>query len=180
MPSLEGNLSWAPIAERLDDVAKPVADAVNTVPSARVAIIDPHLADTAAFCDAYDVDPAASANCVVVTGRRGETKTTAAVLVLATDKADINGVVRRHLGARKISFADQSETEVESGMVRGGITPVGLPSDWKLLIDERVVERGEVLVGGGVRGAKIIVDAAELAGLPQAEVLTLAMTEETS
>lgn len=180
MPSLEGNLTWAPLAEHLGDVAKPVADAAGRVPSARVATIDPHLADTAAFCDAYDVDPATSANCVVVTGKRGDDKTMAAVLVLATDKADINGVVRRHLGARKISFADQDEAEIASGMVRGGITPIGLPGDWRLIIDERVVERGPVLVGAGVRGAKIIVDAAELAAQPNAEVLDLALNKDAS
>lgn len=180
MPSLEGNLSWAPLAEHLADVAKPVADASPSVPSARVAVIDPHLADTAAFCDAYDVDPSASANCVVVTGRRGDETTTAAVVVLATDRADINGVVRRHIGARKVSFADQAEAEIESGMVRGGITPIGLPQGWRLIIDARVMERQAVLVGAGVRGAKIIVDTAHLAAQPQAEVLDLALPSDES
>lgn len=179
MPSLEGNLTWTPLSEQLDAVAKPVADVAFRVPSARVAVIDPHLADTTEFCDAYDVDPGVSANCVVVAGRRGETTTYAAVLVLATDKADINGVVRRHIGARKISFADQDATEAASGMVRGGITPIGLPADWKLLIDERVVAKGDVLIGGGVRGAKIIVDAADLAAQPGAEVLALAAQQQT-
>lgn len=180
MPSLEGNLTWAPLAEHLADVAKPVAEASPSVPSARVAVIDPHLADTAAFCDAYDVDPAASANCVVVTGRRGDATATAAVVVLATDKADINGVVRRHLGVRKISFTDQADAEVESGMVRGGITPIGLPGSWRLIVDSRVLQRDAVLIGAGVRGAKIIVDTAELAAQPQAEVLDLALTREDS
>lgn len=175
MPSLEGNLTWHPLGEHLGDVAKPVADAAGRVPSARVAVIDPHLADTVAFCAAHDVDPSAGANCVVVEGRRGEVATTAAVLVLASDRADINGVVRRHLGARKISFADQETTERESAMVRGGITPIGLPPQWRLLIDERVLARGRVLVGGGVRGAKIIVEAAELAAQPGAESIDLAM-----
>mgnify|MGYP002717902521 CR=1 FL=1 len=49
--------------------------------------IDPDLADTAAFCEAYDVAMEASANCVLVYGRRGETTTYAAVMVLATDRA---------------------------------------------------------------------------------------------
>lgn len=178
MASLEGDLTWEPLSDHLGDVARPVAEAAFRVPSARVARIDPHLADTAAFCAAHDVEVGASANCVVIAGRRGETTTYAAVLVLASDKADIIGVVRRHLGARKISFAEQKAVEAASGMVRGGITPIGLPVDWRLLIDSRVLARGEVLVGGGVRGAKIIVDAAELAAQPGAEVLDLALTSD--
>lgn len=174
MASLEGTLTWLPLAEHGALVAKAVADAATVVPSARVATIDPYLADTAAFCEAYDVDPATSANCVVVSGRRGEETTTAAIVVLATDKADVNGVVRRHLGARKISFADQEDTEIQSGMIRGGITPIGLPSAWKVFVDTRVLERAEVLVGAGVRGAKIIVPTRELVAQPGVEVLDLA------
>lgn len=177
MSSLRGTLTWEPLAQHLGDVAKPVADAVDRVPSALVAVIDPHLADTAQFCATYEVDPSASANCVVVSGRRGDEVTTAAVLVLASDRADINGVVRRHLGARKISFADQETTEAESGMVRGGITPIGLPARWHLIIDERVMAHDAVLVGGGVRGAKIIVDPADIAAQPGAVVLPLAQEQ---
>lgn len=173
VPSLEGTLTWLPLAEHGSLVAKAVADAAQSVPSARVAAIDPYLADTAAFCDAYDVDPAASANCVVVAGRRGDETTIAAVVVLATDKADLNGVVRRHLGARKLSFADQEQAEIQSGMIRGGITPIGLPASWTVLVDSRVAERDEVLVGAGVRGAKIIVSTQELVAQPGVEVLDL-------
>ena len=63
------------------------------------------LADTAAFCAAYDVAPEASANCVVVTGRRGGETRWAAAVVLATTRADVNGVMRRRLDVRKLSFA---------------------------------------------------------------------------
>ena len=94
MPSAEGNLTWLPAADRPDLLAPPVAAALDHVPGARVASIDATLADTAAFCAAYDVAPEASANCVVVEGRRGEEVTLAAVMVLATDRADINRVVR--------------------------------------------------------------------------------------
>jgi prolyl-tRNA editing enzyme YbaK/EbsC (Cys-tRNA(Pro) deacylase) len=173
MPSAEGNLTWLPLAEHLDLVAEPVAAAADTVPGARVARIDETLADTAAFCATYDVAPEASANCVVVQARRGEVTTLAAVMVLATDRADINNVVRRHLGARKISFADQARAEELTGMRQGGITPVGLPQDWPVLVDERVVRAGLVVIGAGVRGAKILVDGSVLAQLPAAAVLDL-------
>src|SRR5699024_3786281 len=144
------------------------------VPSARVATIDPELADTAAFCEAYESAPEYSANCVVVAGRRaGETRR-AAVLVLATDRADINTVVRRHLDVRKISFMSMDEAVELTGMEYGGITPVGLPEDWPVLVDEGVAAAGEVVIGSGVRGSKLLVDASELVAFPSAEVVALA------
>lgn len=178
MPSVEGNLTWTPLEDATGLVAPPVAAAAASVPSARVAEIDPHLADTAAFCEAYDVAPQASANCVVVLGRRGERHTHAAVLVLATDRADINKVVRTELDVRKVSFADQAATEAATGMTSGGITPIGLPDDWRILVDTAVAQAGPVVVGGGVRGSKILVDGAELASLPNARVLPLALRRD--
>jgi prolyl-tRNA editing enzyme YbaK/EbsC (Cys-tRNA(Pro) deacylase) len=173
MPSPTGNLTWTPLADRTDLVAAVVAAAANRVPSAAVAVIDPTLADTAAFCAAYDVAPQSSANCVVVAGRRGSVTSYAAVLVLATARADINGVVRRHLGVRKISFAPMDDAVALTGMEYGGITPIGLPADWPVLVDEAVLAAGRVVVGSGVRGSKILVSAAELAA--DAQVLRLAL-----
>jgi prolyl-tRNA editing enzyme YbaK/EbsC (Cys-tRNA(Pro) deacylase) len=175
MLSAEGNLTWVAADSRLDLLAPPVAAALDQVPGVRVAPIDATLADTAAFCAAYDVAPQASANCVVVSARRGEETTLAAVMVLATDRADINRVVRKHLGARKISFADQAEAQALTGMQQGGITPVGLPPGWPVLVDEAVVAAGAVVIGAGIRGAKLLLDGAMLAGLPTAEVLALAV-----
>ena len=105
MPSARGTLPWHPAVDHLDLLAPPVAAAIRAVDGALVAPIDAALADTAAFCAAYDVAPEASANCVIVAGRRGDVATYAAVMVLATDRADVNGIVRRHLGVRRISFA---------------------------------------------------------------------------
>jgi prolyl-tRNA editing enzyme YbaK/EbsC (Cys-tRNA(Pro) deacylase) len=173
MPTAEGTLTWEPALERPELVAPPVAAGLVDIPGARVAPIDASLADTAAFCAAYDVAPEASANCVVVEGRRGDVTTRAAVMVLATDRADVNRVVRKHLGVRKISFADQSVAEELTGMQQGGITPVGLPDDWPILVDRAVVAAGPVVIGAGIRGAKLLVDGAALAELPGAEVLDL-------
>ncbi|MGN6753312.1 MAG: YbaK/EbsC family protein [Intrasporangium sp.] len=173
MASAEGNLTWLPAADHPELVAPPVSAALALVPYTRVAEIDASLADTAAFCEAYDVALEASANCVVVEARRGEVTTLAAVMVLATDRADINRVVRKHLGARKISFADQAKAEELTGMQQGGITPVGLPDGWPILVDEHVAAAGRVVIGAGIRGAKLLLDGADLAKLPGAEVIAL-------
>lgn len=171
MPNARGNLDWRPLSDAPVLVAPPVLAA--GVDGLLVAPIDETLADTAAFCAAYGVDPAASANCVVVHGRRGETTTIAAVLVLATDRADVNKAIRKHLDVRKISFADQAATEAETGMTSGGITPVGLPADWPILVDSAVAAAPELVIGAGARGAKLLVAGSTLAALPNAQVLDL-------
>jgi prolyl-tRNA editing enzyme YbaK/EbsC (Cys-tRNA(Pro) deacylase) len=168
-----GKLEWKPGAEVPELLAAPTRDALGGIP-AYAAAIDPELADTAAFCAEYDVPMTASANCVIVLGKRAGEETYAAVLVLATDRADVNGVIRKHLGVRKISFAAQDDAVSSTGMEYGGITPIGLPADWPVLVDEAVVEAGPVVIGGGIRGSKVLIDGAELAKLPTATVLDLA------
>ena len=174
MPSARGTLDWSPAAAHPELLADPVAAAVGSAPGALVAPIDPTHADTAAFCTAYDVALGASANCVVVAGRRGEATTYAAVMVLATHRADVNGVVRRHLGARKISFAPMDDAVGLTGMEFGGITPVGLPDGWPVLVDDAVVAAGEVVIGSGLRRSKLLLTGADLIALPGAEQLALA------
>ena len=175
MSSAEGNLTWEPADRHTDLLAAPVAAGVASTPSARVAPIDAELADTAAFCAAYDVAMESSANCVVVAGKRGGEVRYAAVMVLASMRADINGAVRRHLDVRKISFASMELAVSLTGMEYGGITPIGLPADWPVLVDEAVVAAGDVVIGSGIRGSKVLLPAAELAALPAAEVLRLSL-----
>jgi prolyl-tRNA editing enzyme YbaK/EbsC (Cys-tRNA(Pro) deacylase) len=168
-----GRLEAVPALDRADLLAPPVAEALRAgwAPSAQVAPIDPALADTAALCEAYGVPMEASANCVVVTGRRGGELRHAACVVLASTRADVNNAVRRHLGARKASFASAEFATETTRMEYGGITPVGLPERWPVLIDPGVVAAGPVVVGSGVRASKLVVPADELAALPTAVVL---------
>jgi prolyl-tRNA editing enzyme YbaK/EbsC (Cys-tRNA(Pro) deacylase) len=167
-----GTLDWQPIVPDL--VAAPVAAALaDWLPAsdAVVAPIDPDLADTAAFCERYGVEMADSANCVVIAGRRGDVTRYAACVVLAPTRADVNGVVRRRLDARKASFAPMDDAVSLSSMEYGGITPIGLPADWPILIDSAVLQRSVVVIGSGLRRSKIALPSAALADLPGAEVV---------
>jgi prolyl-tRNA editing enzyme YbaK/EbsC (Cys-tRNA(Pro) deacylase) len=137
----------------------------------QVAEIDPDLADTAEFCVRYSVGLEQSANCVVVAGRRGDETRHAACVVLATTRADVNGVVRRHLDARKASFAPMADAVELTGMEYGGITPPGLPAAWPVLVDPLVLEAGDVVVGSGVRRSKLVLPGRLLAELPAAVVV---------
>jgi len=169
-----GTLDWQPAADHPELLAEPVAAVVGPGLDCYVAAIDPELADTAAFCAAYAVPLEASANCVVVEGRRGETVTMAACLVLATDRADVNKTVRKHLDVRKISFAAMEAAVAQTRMEYGGITPLGLPADWPVLVDSAVAAADWLVVGSGIRGSKIAISGAALAGLSAATVLDVA------
>ena len=108
---------------------------------------------------------------MVVAGRRGGQTKYAACLVLATTKADVNGLVRRHLDVRKVSFAPLDEVVALTGMEYGGVTPLGLPEGWPVLIDAAVAAGDRVVVGSGVRRSKLALRGAALATLPGVEVL---------
>src|SRR2546423_8319601 len=135
--SMSLQLVFAPALSRPDLLAAPVAAALRDLPGAddvEVAEIDPALADTAAFCERYGVAPEESANCVVIAAKRGGETRYAACMVAATTRADVNGLVRRHLDARKASFAPVDAVTAATGMEYGGITPVRLPADSALLV----------------------------------------------
>ena len=131
---------------------------------------DPALADTAAFCAAYDVALEDSANAILVAGK-AEPRSYAVCLLLATCRLDVNGTVRRRLGSRKASFAGFDETEEVTGMTVGGVTPFGLPQALLLWIDGAVMERETVVVGGGSRSRKLRLSPAGLLAIPGAEVV---------
>jgi prolyl-tRNA editing enzyme YbaK/EbsC (Cys-tRNA(Pro) deacylase) len=76
-------------------------------------------------------------------------------VVLATCR--VNNVVKRSLDVRKASFLPLERAVELSGMEYGGITPIGLPESWLLLIDRRVVDTEIVVVGSGVRRSKLLV-----------------------
>ncbi|MFW6598088.1 YbaK/EbsC family protein [Propionibacteriaceae bacterium Y2011] len=172
---MRGSLPWQPYGPSVEHlVAPPVRRLAATVPGVEVAPINPAVADTAEFCRTYEVPLANSANCVVIAGRRGEETRYAAAMVLASMQADVNGVIRKYLGTRKASFAPMDDAVALTAMECGGITPIGLPDMWPILVDDHVLAAGDVVIGAGIRGAKVLVPAASLLELPGAEQLALA------
>ncbi|MFG1668447.1 YbaK/EbsC family protein [Streptomyces sp. Y7] len=162
----------------LDELVGPVADAVRdwrgSVPADQIIYVetDPQWADTAVFVEHYGRELLEqSANCVVVAGKRGGETTLAACVVLSTTRVDVNGVVRRQLGARKASFASMDTATGETGMEYGGITPLGLPDSWPVLVDSAVLDLPYVLVGSGRRRGKLLVPGKAFAEIPGAVVL---------
>ena len=171
-----GKLRFVPVTQAIGLVGGPVQQYVQSTDVSDglwVSEIDPGLADTAAFCEHYEIGLDVSANCVVVEARRADRVWFAACVVVATTRADVNGIVRKHLGARKISFAPMDAAVSLTGMEYGGITPVGLPDDWPILLDRNVIDQDRVIIGSGIRGSKLLVVTEVLASLPNAEVLAI-------
>jgi prolyl-tRNA editing enzyme YbaK/EbsC (Cys-tRNA(Pro) deacylase) len=131
---------------------------------------DPDMADTAVFCKQYGVEPADSANTILVRSKTGERKF-AACVVLATHRLDVNHTVRKKLGARKVSFASAEETKEVTGMEIGGVTALALPEDLPLWVDGDVMRREFVILGGGNRSSKLKVLPALLEGTPNVEIV---------
>lgn len=131
---------------------------------------DPEFADTAAFCAKYGVDPADSANAIVVAARK-DPAVRSLCLVLATTKLDVNHKVSELMGVRKLSFASADETRAATGMLIGGVTPFGLPTPLPIYVDRRVLGRPQVVVGGGSRSSKVRVDPEVFGRLPGCQVV---------
>lgn len=132
---------------------------------------DPQLADTAAFVEAYGYSLEDSANTILVVGK-SDPAVYAVCVVLAHTRLDVNRTVRKRLGVKKASFAPPEDTQRITGMSIGGVTPFALPADLPLWIDERVVERQRIVLGGGSRACKVVGPPELLTSLPRAEVVT--------
>ncbi|MFN8015094.1 MAG: YbaK/EbsC family protein [Acidimicrobiia bacterium] len=172
-----GNLEFAHWLQNPELLASPVIECLknpnNTTlsDSAYVASIDSSLADTAQFCEAYNIGLDISANAIVLKAKKSSNRYFVMCIVLATTKADVNGFIRKHLGAKSVSFASMEDAVQETKMEFGGIGPIGKPNDWQLLIDSKVLEHDSVIIGSGIRGSKIAVDPKSLLDLPNVEVL---------
>lgn len=175
-------IGWRPALEHPELLAPSTAAALTALAEgspeeaalarqAAVVEIDPALSDTDALNAAYCLDLDATGNCVIVAGKRSGEERVAACVVRASDFADVNHVVKQRLDVRKASFMPVEAAVERSSMAYGGITPVGLPEDWRLFVDAAVAARATVLIGSGVRHSKLLVPGALLGALPGAEVV---------
>jgi len=169
-----GRLVSVPASARPDLLGPPTRTAlteIDLLDAVGVVEIDPAVSDTAATQQEFGLDPATLANCVVVGGKREGAERLAACVVLATTRADINRVVKRFLDVRKASFLPMDRAVELTGMEYGGIAPIGLPGDWPVLVDRRVIDTEVIVLGSGVRRSKILLRGELLARLPGVQVI---------
>ena len=132
--------------------------------------IDPDFADTAAFCEKYGFPMEKSGNTIVVASKRGQKKHCACI-VAATDRLDVNKRVKGLMGVSRASFAGAEETMELTGMMIGGVTPFGLPSELPIYADVKLTDLDYVIIGGGSRSSKIKLAPSELGKLPNLEFI---------
>ena len=143
-----------------------VADAlVSLTITHEIISCDSTFADTTEFCREYGYPLETSANTIVVTSTRGE-KLYCACLVQASVKLDVNHVVKRLLGASRLSFATADETHEITGMEIGGVTVFGLPPEIPIYVDAAVMDQNYIIVGSGNRTSKVKMSPVELMKIP--------------
>jgi prolyl-tRNA editing enzyme YbaK/EbsC (Cys-tRNA(Pro) deacylase) len=169
-----GGLSGVPASTRTDLLSAPslaLLDALGLLDEVAVVEIDPGISDTAATRDAFGLEANWLANCVVVGGKREGIEKIASCVILASTRADVNNTVKRFLDVRKASFLPMEQAVELTGMEYGGITPVGLPASWPILVDSRVVAEPAVIIGSGIRRSKILLPGKLLERLPSVQVI---------
>ena len=143
-----------------------------------VLACDPELADTAVFCERHEIPLGNSVNTILVKAKTGGERFAACVL-LANTRLDVNRVVRKRLKSRRVSFAGADETRSLTGMEIGGVTPICLPEDLLLWIDQRVMDAQYVILGGGNRSSKIRISPRIFEHVPSCTIIDgLAKTPE--
>jgi len=169
-----GGLVAVPASTRTDLLAPSTLaafQAADLLDAVGVVEIDPALSDTATTQREFGLSMNSLANCVIVGGKREGEERIAACLVLATGRADVNNVVKRTLDVRKASFLPVERAVELSGMEYGGITPIGLPENWAVLVDHKVAETDIVVIGSGVRRSKILIPGLLLSALASVQII---------
>jgi len=169
-----GDLGFTSAKDNPQLTSKTVMDAILTIEGGEqicVAEIDPDFSDTVQFCEKYEIDAGQVANCVILEAKRGDRTWFTACVVLSNTKADVNGLARKTLDARRISFAPMDKAVTESTMEYGAITPVGLPESWSILIDSAVTKLDYVIAGSGIRKSKLAIPGGLFASLNNVQIL---------
>ncbi len=161
----------APVSTRLRTAVEQGGDNERAARAVLVTAIDPGLADTAAMTEAYDLTLEISGNCVLVAGSRGGEERVAACVVRATTRADVNTTVRKRLDVRKASFLPMDTAVADSGMEYGGITPLGLPERYRVMVDATLADAEHIVIGSGIRGSKLVLPGSALVLLTDAEIV---------
>jgi len=155
----------------LDDAAAKVLATLQSLGiEHEVMDCDPELADTAVFCEHYNIPPEVSANVIIAAGK-SDPRQYAACVLLATTRLDVNKCVRKKMGVKKCSFASADETKTLTGMEIGGVTALGLPESLPLWIDSKVMQCDYIILGGGSRSIKIKISPAVFDLTPNPEIV---------
>jgi prolyl-tRNA editing enzyme YbaK/EbsC (Cys-tRNA(Pro) deacylase) len=72
------------------------------------------------------------------------------------------GVLRKHLGERKLRMAEYDEVSEATGYVVGAVPPIALPDTLRVLVDKSVRNYQNVVIGSGVLGYALALNSQDL------------------
>ncbi|MFW5431393.1 MAG: aminoacyl-tRNA deacylase [Methylophilaceae bacterium] len=104
------------------------------------------------------LDPKSVVRSVVFRGMSGKFTLLA---VAGAGRADW-GILRKHLGERKLRMAEYDEVPEVAGYVVGAVPPIALPDNVKVLVDTSVNDYEMVIIGSGVLGYALALKGADL------------------
>lgn len=139
---------------------------------------DPDFADTYAFCEKYGFDLKQSANTILIAGK-GDPAKFAVCVALASTRLDVNHKVCEVLEIKRASFASADQTKELTGMEIGGVTVFGI-GDFPILIDEEVLNNKKIVMGGGNRSSKVLLDPKELKKISKVQIVKNLAIPKTS
>lgn len=167
-------LHFVPALEREDLLSPPVQSFLREHDSSDVFVaeIDVQCMGGEDLCARYSVPKDQGANCIVLEYIRGKEKNFAACLFpVSCSRVDLNGVIRRALGARRVSLAPLELVLEKTQMEYGSITPIGLPASWPLVLDAHFSSLDAIILGSGLQRSKLRIEPKLLFDLPNTIIL---------
>jgi Cys-tRNA(Pro) deacylase len=96
------------------------------------------------------------------------------VMVLVAGPQQVSWpALRRSLGQSRLTMASEEEVLRVTGYPLGAVSPFGLPSPMRILVDQSILAEEEISIGSGVRYTTVILRSADLLNaLEEVEILT--------
>jgi prolyl-tRNA editing enzyme YbaK/EbsC (Cys-tRNA(Pro) deacylase) len=136
-----------------------------------VTEINPNYAEGHKLREVYSIDKSMGFNCLIVECKRNNDKKYCALIVPIGYKYNMSNVVRKYTNSRMISVAPLEYVLEKTGMEYGSITPIGLPTEWEILIDPLVKEKEKIIIGGGLAKSKIMIPVDLFLKMPKVKIL---------
>lgn len=174
---MDNNLDFKKIEENKHLLAETTYDCIKNLFSKEeqknilVAEIDPEYMEGIKLCEHYDIDIKTGVNCLVCECKRGENKRYVALLVPTGYKYNMSSTVRKYTNSRMVSVAPLDYVLEKTKMEYGSINPIGLPQEWKIFIDPKVLEVERIICGSGLQKSKISLPSKYLLKLNNVEIL---------
>ena len=174
---MNDTLNFKKIIEHENLVANSTYNCINNTFSAEeknnilVAEINPEYMDGIKLCEHYNVDSKTGANCLICECKRGDNKSYVALLVPTGYRYNMSSTVRKYTNSRMVSVAPLEFVLEKTNMEYGSINPIGLPSDWKIFIDPKVMEVDRIICGSGLQKSKLSLPSKYLLKLANVEIL---------